>query len=483
MPRRSILSTTEQDSLLALPENQEDLIQHYMFNELDHSIILQHRGAANRLGFAIQLSYMRYPGIMLGADEVPFPVLLHFVASLLRIPVEAWDEYGRRDQTRREHLREIQSIYGFKPFTMTHYRPAVQSLDELAKQTDKGITLARALIQNLRNQLILLPSINVIERICAEAITRATRHIYTSLTEQLCNEHHRNLDALLNLQENGNTSSLIWLRQSPSAPNAKHILEHLDRLRVIEALMLPEGIERQIHQNRLLKLAREGGQMTAQHLRDLEATRRYATLVAIVLEAKATVIDEVIDLHARIIGTLFNRAKRNHEQQFQQSGKAINDKVRLYWRIGNALLEARQSGGDPFAAIESVIPWDIFAQSITEAQQLARSEDFDYLHKVSNGYPQIRRYAPAFLKALQLKAASAAQDILDAINMLRVLNASNTRKVPQNAPTGFVRKRWKNLVFTESGIDRRFYELCALSELKNALRSGDICKLDGSALG
>jgi hypothetical protein len=29
-------------------------------------------------------------------------------------------------------------------------------------------------------------------------------------------------------------------------------------------------------------------------------------------------------------------------------------------------------------------------------------------------------------------------------------------------------------VFTEAGLDRRYYELCALTELKNALRSGDI---------
>lgn len=37
-----------------------------------------------------------------------------------------------------------------------------------------------------------------------------------------------------------------------------------------------------------------------------------------------------------------------------------------------------------------------------------------------------------------------------------------------------MRKRWKNLVRTDDGLDRRFYELCVLSELKNALRSGDI---------
>lgn len=474
MPRRSIFSSTERDNLLSLPDNRDDLIRHYTFNEQDLSIILQHRGASNRLGFAIQLCYMRYPGVMLIADESPFPPLQHFVASQLKITADAWNDYGQRDQTRREHLHELQSVFGFKPFTMENYRPAIHSLDELARQTDKGIILATALIQNLRNQLILLPSLNVIERICAEAITRGTRHIYISLTESLSDEHHRQLDALLDLRENNKTSTLAWLRQSPSAPNAKHLLEHLDRLRMMDTLILPIGIEHQIHQNRLLKLAREGGQMTTQHLRALENTRRYATLIAVVLEAKATVIDEIIDLHDRIIGTLFNRAKRKHEQQFQQSGKAINEKVRLYWRIGNALMEARQNGGDPFAAIESVIPWDIFTQSVTEAQKLARSEDFDYLHRISDGYTQIRRYAPAFLNALQLKAAAAAQDILEAVETLKTLNTDNARKVPEDAPTGFVRKRWKNLVFTEAGVDRRFYELCTLSELKNALRSGDI---------
>ena len=197
-------------------------------------------------------------------------------------------------------------------------------------------------VWRIRPTKALLPSINVIERICAEAVTRATRRIHTALTESLTDVHRSQLDGLLNPRENGNSSTMIWLRQSPGAPTARHVLEHIDRLNAIEALMLPEGIERQIHRNRLLKLAREGGQMTAQHLRDLEPKRRYATLVAVVLGARATVIDEIVDLHDRIIGTLFNRAKRSHEQQFQQSGKAINKKVRLYWRIGQALLAAKK---------------------------------------------------------------------------------------------------------------------------------------------
>ncbi|RMR22439.1 DUF4158 domain-containing protein, partial [Pseudomonas syringae group genomosp. 3] len=54
MPRRSILSASERDTLLALPDSQDDLIRYYTFNESDLSLIRQRRGDANRLGFAVQ---------------------------------------------------------------------------------------------------------------------------------------------------------------------------------------------------------------------------------------------------------------------------------------------------------------------------------------------------------------------------------------------------------------------------------------------
>ena len=146
----------------------------------------------------------------------------------------------------------------------------------------------------------------------------------------------------------------------------------------------------------------------------------------------------------------------------------------MYGRIGQALLEAKQSGGDPFAAIEAVMPWDTFAASVTEAQKLAQPESFDFLHRIGESYATLRRYAPQFLDVLKLRAAPAAKGVLDAIEVLRDMNSDNARKVPGDAPTVFIKPRWAKLVLTDDGIDRRYYELCALSELKNALRSGDV---------
>jgi len=91
------------------------------------------------------------------------------------------------------------------------------------------------------------------------------------------------------------------------------------------------------------------------------------------------------------------------------------------------LIEAKQNGGDPFAAIEAVMPWDTFAASVTEAQTLERPADFDFLHHIGESYATLRRYAPHFLDVLKLRAAPAAKGVLDAIEVLRGMNSDSAR--------------------------------------------------------
>jgi hypothetical protein len=351
MPRRSILSAAERNTLLAFPTTDDELIRHYTFSEHDLSAIQQRRGKHNRLGFAVQLCYLRYPGFALPTDTKPYEPLLAIVGQQLRIETDIWPQYAQRSETRREHLAELQAWLNLSPFAISDFRRFVHQLTDLAQQTDRGIVLAEALVEMLRQQHIVMPAVDVIERVCGEAITHGTRKVYKALTAPLTHHHRRSLEALLTLRENSKCSGLVWLSPPPRPPKPKHVLTHLERLNTVSELWLPGGLEHAIHQNRLLKLAREGGQMTAQHLRDLEPDRRYATLVALMLDTRATLIDEIIDLHDRFMGALFSKAKHKHAERFQKTGKSINDKVRLYSRIGRVLLDAKQSGDDPFAAI------------------------------------------------------------------------------------------------------------------------------------
>nr|WP_264757505.1 hypothetical protein [Klebsiella pneumoniae] len=101
---------------------------------------------------------------------------------------------------------------------------------------------------------------------------------------------------------------------------------------------------------------------------------------------------------------------------------------------------------------------DAFAESVTEAQRLAQPGlRFPAPHRRAT-----RRYARNFSTCSSCgprpppertrRHRGAAQH-----------DSDNARKVPTDAPTEFIKPRWQKLVMTDTGIDRRYYELCALS--------------------
>ena len=474
MPRRELLTSSERDQLLALPRDDGALLRVATLSREELAFIGQHRGNHNRLGVGIQLCYLRHLGRVLGTDEVPDAQLLDLVAAQLKVPAPAWDLYANRDQTRREHLQEILERLSLKQFDRVTHREIAKWLLATALQTTQGLVLAQAVVEELRRRCVVLPPVLVIERICAEVATRAQRHVHRALTESLTDEQRKKLDHLLESGDGGSHSLLAWLRLPPGAPSARNILSHIERLLEIRSIGISVETGRKVHQNRLLHLAREGAQTAVFQLQEYEIERRHATLVAILVEATATLTDEILDLHDRMIGSFFTKAKNKHEKTFAAAGKAINEKLRLYAKVGSALIDAKEKGSDPFSAIATVVPWEVFTTSVREAEQLAREEDFDSIGLIVEHYGQLRRYAPAFLETFEFRAASAAQEIIGGIEILRNLNRTNTRNVPCMAPIGFVRKRWNPFVFNQKIIDRRFYELAVMTELKNGLRAGDI---------
>jgi TnpA family transposase len=326
MPRRELLTPAQREELLASPTEEIDLIRHYTFSTHDFAVIRRCRGDHNRLGFAVQLCYLRFPGRLIALGEVPYPPILGMVAAQLKVPTGAWNFYAERAETRREHLLELQEHFDFQTFTRAHYRQFALELAALADQTHQGIILARTLIEALRKAKIIIPGLPVVERMCAEVVSRAQRRLYRRLTALLSNDQRDKLDALLSLRDGSKQTTLAWLRQPVGAPSARNLLAHIERLQALRRIGLSTETGRNVHQNHLLRLAREGAQTTVYHLRDFEIERRNATLVAILLDTEATLTDEILDMHDRMIGSAFAKAKRSYEASFQESGKAINER-------------------------------------------------------------------------------------------------------------------------------------------------------------
>jgi len=116
---------------------------------------------------------------------------------------------------------------------------------------------------------------------------------------------------------------------------------------------------------------------TVQHVAGYERQRRHAALVAMALDLSASLTDQAIGLFDRLVGAMFRKAEGRHARAFQADARAINEKVRLYARVGTALIAAQKAKQDAYGAIKEVITWERFCVTVAEAEALARPEEFD----------------------------------------------------------------------------------------------------------
>lgn len=166
MALRKILSEKEKENLIESPSLKEDIIRWYTLAESDIIIIEQNcRGTANKLGFAIQLCYLRFPGKVLKSNETPEFLLLQYVCEQLNINQSVWEKYAVRDVTRREHITLIRKIFGFKTYSEFEQEASLKYIHDKALQTDRAVIIAEEFITYLRTNKIQLPSINTIERL------------------------------------------------------------------------------------------------------------------------------------------------------------------------------------------------------------------------------------------------------------------------------------------------------------------------------
>jgi TnpA family transposase len=474
--------------LLDIPEDlsQAEIERYFTFTTEQKTAIKAKRGLHNRIGFAVQWAYLRYPGRRWEPNEQPPDAVLFHIAKQIGVNPSELTRYSLgRDTTRREHLQELLPLGGFRSYDATTQKELTQALLPAALSTDSGIKLIEELLGEMRSRQIVVPALSSLESLAFQVRAMAQAIVTKNLTQSLTTEQKQKLDKLLTFDPEISPTQILltWLKQANGKTAPVTILRFLARIQVLKAIGIPDEVGRLIHQNRLQSLSREAARYTPQFLSNASPERRYALLVAFVLETTARLTDQVLAMHDRMIQNMFRRGEITQAEKVTRNGRAINDKVRLLIKLGRALIAAREQRSDAFAAIEAVVSWDNLAASVAQAEQLAHRESYDALEHVDSHYRAIHRYAPLMLEVFVFKGHSSMKSLLAAILLLRRLNADEIRKVPGDAPTGFVKDRWKEYVFTDSGtekapttptIDRRYYELCILTALRDALRSGDL---------
>lgn len=482
MTTAEILLTEDQRlEFTQIPQNisEYEIAKYYTFSSYDLDIINKHRKDYNRLGFAVQLALLINPGWSFSvSDSIPESVLTYISEQIKVSPTEL-EFYGQRENTRLEHLQEIREIYGFKSYTHEDSKSLIQNLLPYAIENDNVINLMKLTINQIKMQKIILPGITTIEKVVSEVISKADQEFITMVNDSITSEQKHKLDMLIDSKEDGKTK-LGWLKEDQGHSSPKAFSEVIKRLELIRNLNINLNIV-SLHPNRIRQFSRLGSKYDPSSLRRFEEKKRHAILVLFLYELSQSLTDKAVEIHDRQINILLSKGRKKQEELQKQNGKSLNEKIIHYVDIGAALIKAKDENLDPFKALESVMSWDALIDSVEEAKKLARPVSYDYLDLLDSRYNYLRKYTPVLVKHLKFNSTNnASKSLIEAIDILNTMNKNRNRKVPDDSSTDFIPKRWNKCLYEKDGsINRHYYEMATLTELKNRIRSGDI-SVEGS---
>jgi TnpA family transposase len=141
--------------------------------------------------------------------------------------------------------------------------------------------------------------------------------------------------------------------------------------------------------------------------------------------------DAVLLMFDKLMGGLSRRAERKAVDNAAVALRDAQRHLRLLARAGRALIAAREDGTDAAEAVEDAVGWGPFLRAVAEAEQIARPETLEVRAELVQRWSAMRQFAPAF--------------------------------------------GWRPFVVDTGGkVDRRAWEVCVLSELRDRLRAGDV---------
>jgi hypothetical protein len=156
------------------------------------------------------------------------------------------------------------------------------------------------------------------------------------------------------------------------------------------------------------RLADEGSRITPQHLGELNALRRHATLAATGIRLEESLTDATLTMFDKLLGSMARRAENRTRDKAVKTVRELQG-LRTLTGSCRLLIDARSKGVDSLAQIEA-LDWQRFAVAVEQAEVLGRPETVDRTSELIERHRTVKLFAGAFLNAFEFRGAGAVQD-------------------------------------------------------------------------
>lgn len=474
-----VFSDEELEGLRSFPAiGRDELIRYFTLTPADEAFLRKFRRSQNVLGAAVQLSALPWLGFV--PDDVPAapPAAVGRLARQLGLAAGDLAGYGEREQTRTDHLKEIADYLGWKQPKAIEHKELEEFLLARAMEHDSPSLLFRLGCEYLRSAKVIRPGVVLLLEKVASARTAAEQETHARVAHLLTDKRALGLDNLLVVDPALRSTRLHWLGTGPVQASPNSVGSEVEKLVFLRGLDAHSLDLSALPAERRRHLAQIGRRLTAQALERREANRRHPILLTLLAQSAVDALDSVVQLFDQTLSGSGSRARIKLRDQLAERAKLSEDRLTLLDEILPVLADA----GIPDEAVGTLLRGKIGMSRLIAANAGATvrlPKDHGHLRLLEGSYTYIRQFAPKVLEKVRFKGGTEAEPLVKALEILRELNASGARNVPDEAPTSFVPTRWQGYLDEaaakgDATAYRHYWELCTLLALRDGLRSGDV---------
>ena len=474
MPARVPMTTAQREALLALPDAEELLVRHHGLDERDLAAVNTARTPETRLGYALQLCCLRYPGRHLRRGEVlPGPMLSH-IAEQIDVDAAVIASFARRANTRYDQLVAVKTRFGYVDLSKPVRAVMRPWLEERAAGLTDGRVLLAMFLDELRARKIVISGITVVERMTAEAMHVAEGRMVAVIDQSLDVGTRARLDVLVNEKTNDRQSRFSWLREPTPRVGSASLLEIIAKIELVRGTGINAVAVDGPFEARMAQFAREGTRYTAQAFQQMRPTRRHVILIATLREFEVKLSDAAIGMFGSLVGRAHLHARKRLEQKIAASADEGRDRLNRVADLLEALSRTARAGGDIAAAVTAVASLDMIDADAALIRRTTRAGRDNAISEIGPEYRAFKRAGPRFLRTFAFEGRKGTMPLRAAMMILAKLDGDWRTPLPDRVPLGHVERRWARYVVQGGEVDRTYWEMATYSALASAVAAGDL---------
>lgn len=294
------------------------------------------------------------------------------------------------------------------------------------------------------------------EDLVADARRWAEQKTVDVLVHSLPKQVQKTLDTLLINDAARGVSPVTWLRRYATGHSDKDILETVEKLAFIRRWDVTAWQTDELPPMRIQQWAQIARYTSTRSLRRKKPDgKRRAILVAFLIWAHEKTIDELVELFDLCLADAFRRSKRELKEFHLQQMARMQQALGYYREIGQVVNDETVPDEAVRANIYEQVPAETLQASLEDIELFYVSgRKRTYLDFFDRRYSYFRRFTPAFLQALTFHDYADKKGLLEALDVLREMNASED-KLPAaftDVPVDFVSAQWRSRVLNEMAL-------------------------------